>query len=121
MRRQKGASNAISCLLIHTLLFSLSPLPVKAGEASRQSVLQAGRSPTASRAVESPLAGRGGHQGGVDGLREDLSSQLPASCSTRAMEGQQREAGGDAMVKVALGVGGPGELPVTRRWLPSCG
>lgn len=36
MHCQKGVSNAIICLLIHTLLFSLSALPMEAGEADRR-------------------------------------------------------------------------------------
>ena len=36
MHCQKGVSNAVICLLIHTLLFSLSPLPTEVGEAGRR-------------------------------------------------------------------------------------
>lgn len=44
--------------------------------------------------------------------------RLPAGCNTRAVAGQQREAGGDAaVVKVALGAGESGELPAKHRLL----
>lgn len=36
MHCQKGVSNAIICLLIHTLLFSLSPLPTEADRRREQ-------------------------------------------------------------------------------------
>ena len=47
--------------------------------------------------------------------------RLPAGCSARAVGGQRREAGGDAAVEVALGLGESGELPAKHRWLRQCG
>lgn len=57
---------------------------------------QAGRSPAASKAVESPLAGKGEHQRGVDGFRKGLlaSCQLQQQGCGRAAEGSSESGTG---------------------------
>lgn len=115
MHCQKGVSNAIICLLIHTLLFSLSPLPMEAGEAGR--------------CWKEP---HGQREGGVTPHRERRTSErvwwvqeravsfLPATVRGLWRERQGREAGGDEAVTAALGAGGSGEFPAKLRWLWQC-
>lgn len=100
MHHQKGFSNAIICLLIHTLLFSLSPLPTEVGEAGRRRELHGAgwKEPCGWGAVGLPLARRGEHQRGVDGFRKDLSAScwLQHEGCGRAAEGSGRLRSGES-------------------------